>query len=89
MKSYLERRAAHLPNYSVRCETGLWIASNRVEKLNDATVSDRCKGRGMAWTPAGVLSLARLEAADCNGEIDCWTRQRELPHWHGTPSLAA
>ena len=89
LKSYLERRAAYLPNYSVRREAGLWIASNRVEKLNDATVSDRCKGRGMAWTPAGVLSLARLEAADCNGEIDCWTWQRELPHWHAAPALAA
>ena len=87
LKSYLERRAAYLPNYSVRREAGLWIASNRVEKLNDATVSDRCKGRGMAWTPAGVLSLARLEATDSNGEFECWTWQRELPHWHGPPRL--
>ena len=89
LKSYLERRAAYLPNYSVRREAGLWIASNRVEKLNDATVSERCKGRGMAWTPAGVLSLARLEAADCNGEFECWTCQRELPDWHADATLAA
>lgn len=89
LKSYLERRAAYLPNYSVRREAGLWIASNRVEKLNDATVSDRCKGRGMAWTTAGVLSLARLQAADCNHEIECWTCQRELPDWHAAPALAA
>lgn len=89
LKSYLERRAAYLPNYSERREAGLWIASNRVEKFNDVAVADRCKGRGMSWTPAGVLSLARLEAVDCNDEAHGWCSQRQLLDWGGVPAQAA
>jgi hypothetical protein len=89
LKSYLERRAAYLPNYSERREAGLWIASNRVEKFNDVAVADRCKGHGMSWTPAGVLSLARLEAIHCNVEVHGWCRQRQLPDWGDVPAQAA
>lgn len=89
LKSYLERRAAYLPNYSVRREAGLWIASNRVEKFNDVAVADRCKGHGMSWTPGGVLSLARLEAVDYNDESHGWCRQRSLLDWGGVPAQAA
>jgi hypothetical protein len=66
---YIQNRRPYLPNYRTRREAGLWIASNRVEKLNDWAVSQRCKGLGMDWTRKGVLALAVLEAARRNGEL--------------------
>ena len=76
---YLEKRRAYLPDYQQRQQEGLWIASTRVEKFNDWAVSERCKHRGMSWSPAGVLVLAALEAARRNGELDHWRQHRELP----------
>jgi hypothetical protein len=75
---YLERRRAYIPDYEQRQRAGLWIASTRVEKYNDWAVSARCKHRGMSWSPQGVLSLAALEAARRNGELDQWRRDRAL-----------
>jgi hypothetical protein len=76
---YLEKRREYLPDYQQRQQEGLWIASTRVEKFNDWAVSERCKHRGMSWSPAGVLALAALEAARRNGELDHWRQHRELP----------
>jgi Uncharacterised protein family (UPF0236) len=76
---YLEKRRAYLPDYQQRQQEGLWIASTRVEKFNDWAISERCKHRGMSWSPAGVLALAALEAARRNGELDYWRQHRELP----------
>jgi hypothetical protein len=78
---YLEKRRPYLPNYRARREAGRWIASNRVEKLNDWTVSQRCKHRGMDWTRKGVLALAVLESARRNGDLSAWRRDRKLPVW--------
>jgi hypothetical protein len=82
---YLEKRRAYIPNYKARNEAGLWIASNRVEKFNDWSVSKRCKRRGMSWTPQGVVALAILEAARRNGELDDWRHDRKLPGWKLPP----
>ena len=60
---YLEARRADLPDDEARQRAGLWIASNRVEKFHDGSVSVRCTHRGMEWTEAGVVGLASLEAA--------------------------
>jgi hypothetical protein len=76
---YLEKRRAYIPDYRQRQGAGLWIASTRVEKFNDWAVSERCKHRGMSWSPEGVLALAALEAARRNGELDRWRQDRELP----------
>lgn len=76
---YLEKRRAYIPDYRQRQREGLWIASTRVEKFNDWAVSERCKHRGMSWSPEGVLALAALEAARRNGELHGWRRDRELP----------
>jgi hypothetical protein len=76
---YLKKRRSYIPDYQERRRAGLWIASTRVEKFNDWGVSERCKGRGMSWSPQGVLSLAALEAARRNGELGDWRRDRELP----------
>ena len=77
----LEARPSYLPDYEARRRAGLWIASNRVEKFNDWSVSARCKHQGMEWTEAGVLALATLEAARCNGELSRWRTQHSLPAW--------
>ena len=76
---YLERRRGYIPDYQERRRAGLWIASTRVEKHNDWAVSERCKHRGMSWSPHGVLALAALEAARRNGELDGWHREGVLP----------
>ena len=76
---YLEKRRAYIPDDEQRQRAGLWIASTRVEKYNDWAVSARCKHQGMSWSPQGVLSLAALEAARRNGELDDWRRDRALP----------
>ena len=75
---YLEKRRGYIPDYQQRQRAGLWIASTRVEKFNDWAVSERCKHRGMSWSPRGVLALAALEAARRNGELDRWRQDRAL-----------
>jgi hypothetical protein len=77
--NYLEARRPYLADYQARREAGEPLASHRVEKWNDWAVSERCKGRGMSWTPEGVVALAVLEAARRNGELDAWRRGRKLP----------
>jgi hypothetical protein len=57
----------------------LWIASNRVEKFNDWSVTERGKHQGMAWTETGVTALATLEASKRNGELNTWRETRQLP----------
>jgi hypothetical protein len=78
---YLEARRPYLPDYAARQRAGLWIASNRVEKFNDWSVSARCKHQGMEWTEAGVVSLAVLEAARRNAELPTWRAKHRLPAW--------
>jgi hypothetical protein len=78
---YLEARRPYLPDYAARQRAGLWIASNRVEKFNDWSVSARCKHQGMEWTEAGVVALATLEAARRNGELSTWRAKHSLPAW--------
>jgi hypothetical protein len=83
---YLEARRPDLPDDEARHRAGLWIASNRVEKFNDWSVSVRWKHRGMEWTAAGVVALASLEAARRNGELPQWRAQRSLPAWEAPPA---
>jgi hypothetical protein len=76
---YLEARRPYLADYEARKGAGQPLASHRVEKWNDWAVSERCKGRGMSWTPAGVVAVAVREAARRNGELGAWRRDRKLP----------
>jgi uncharacterized protein UPF0236 len=78
---YLKRRRPYLPNYKERQQAGLWIASNRVEKFNDWSVTERCKHQGMAWTERGVTALAAMEAARRNRELDTWRQTGQLTAW--------
>jgi hypothetical protein len=83
---YLEARQPHLPDYEARRRAGLWIASNRVEKFNDWSVSVQCKHRGMEWTAAGVVTLASLEAASRDGELAQWRAEQSLPAREAPPA---
>jgi hypothetical protein len=76
--NYLEARRAYLADYKAPKEAGQPLASHRVEKWNDWAVSERCKGRGMSWTPERVVAVAVLEAARRNGELRAWRRDRTL-----------
>jgi hypothetical protein len=78
---YLELRRPYLPDSEARQRAGLWIASNRVEKFNDWSVSARCKHQGMEWTESGVVALAALEAARRNGEWSVWRSEHRLLRW--------
>ncbi len=69
LMQFLEARRPYLPDYRARKRAGLWIASTRVEKLNDWTISERCKGRGMAWTVDGVNAVGAMEIARRNDEL--------------------
>jgi hypothetical protein len=91
VREYVENRRPFLPNYAARRDAGLWIASTRVEKFNDWSVTQRCKHRGMDWTRDGVVALASLEAARRNHELTHWQHHRELPAWSHShsPSSAA
>ncbi len=86
LMAYLRDRKPYLPNYKARRDAGLWIASTRVEKLNDWAVSERCKGRGMAWTVEGVNALAALEMARRNNELEHWRNAAALPPWLPRPA---
>ena len=77
----LELRRPSLPDYEARQRAGLWIASNRVEKFHDWSVSARCKHQGMEWTAGGVVALASLEAARRNRELPTWRAEHRLPRW--------
>jgi hypothetical protein len=78
---YIENRRPFLPNYAARRTAGFWIASTRVEKFNDWSVTQRCKHRGMSWTRDGVVALAVLESARRNRELTHWRQCRALPDW--------
>jgi hypothetical protein len=78
---YLEARRPYLPDYGARQRAGLWIASNRVEKFNDWSVSARCKHQGMEWTETGVVALVVLDAARRNGELPTWRSKHKSPAW--------
>jgi len=62
LMGYLLRKRRMIANYEDRRERGLWLASTRVEKWNDAAIADRCKHRGMSWTSQGVLAVALYAA---------------------------
>src|SRR5262249_5303742 len=83
---YLEARRPYLPDYAARRQAGLWIASNRVEKFNDWSVSVRGNRGGLGWTAGGVVGLALREGARRNGELAQWGEEGSLPAWEAPPA---
>jgi hypothetical protein len=82
LREYLSMRKEHIPNYLSRLRKKEWIASTKIEKFNDWSVSARCKKKlGMKWTRAGVSAIAALEAARRNNELEEWRKEGNLPAW--------
>jgi hypothetical protein len=82
LKEYLLLRQEHIPNYLHRLKTKQWIASVKVEKFHDWSVSVRCKKQnGMRWKQKGVGAIAALEVVRRNGELVEWRETAKLPNW--------
>lgn len=78
---YLGLHESEILNYCARWKKSQPIASTRVEKFNDTSVSVRCKRRGLRWTGGGVGAIAAWETATRNGEMANWQRTGELASW--------
>jgi hypothetical protein len=78
--SYLEARAAWIPNYRQRRIERKYIGSGHAEKANDLIVARRQKGRGMHWSQETSDGLAALRTLILNGGWDrYWQQQEVLP----------
>jgi hypothetical protein len=70
--AYLEARREQIPVYSIRRKLGLPLSSNPAEKACDLCVSQRQKGRGMAWSADGSYALAVIRATIVSGWLKSW-----------------
>lgn len=68
----------YIPCYALRKKLGLRNSSNRGEKSNDLTVSERQKHNGMSWSKSGSSSLASVITLHQNGEQMNWLLKREI-----------
>jgi len=75
---YFDRNWSYIPCYALRKELGLRNSSNRGEKANDLTVSDRQKHNGMSWSNSGSSSLASVITLHQNGEQMNWLLKRDI-----------
>ncbi|MEW6737118.1 MAG: hypothetical protein AB1489_37880 [Acidobacteriota bacterium] len=78
---YLRARWPWIVNYEQQKAMGCWIANTQVEKYNDWAVAARCKGQGRTWGADSVNSIAAIEAARRNGELEYWRYCGRLPEW--------
>jgi hypothetical protein len=69
---YLEARRDQIPVYSIRKKLGLPLSSNPAEKACHLCVSQRQKGRGMAWSADGSYALAVIRATIVSGWLKSW-----------------
>ena len=77
IKDYLLRKKEYLCCYWIRKSLGLKISSNRVEKLNDQVISQRCKHAGMSWSSSGIEGISFLRILSINHENQ-WFYSRKL-----------
>jgi hypothetical protein len=76
--AYFDRNWSYIPCYALRKALRLRNSSNRGEKSNHLTVSDRQKHNGMSWSKDGSVSLATVTALHLNNEQDNWIKNREI-----------
>ena len=76
--TYLQARAAWIPNYWQRRSEQKYIGSAHVEKANDLIVARRQKNRGMQWSEATSDGLAALRTLMLNGGWEPYWQQREV-----------
>lgn len=78
--SYLQHRAAYIPNYRERRAHQHYIGSAQVEKGNDLLVARRQKHQGMHWSEQTSDALAALRTLLLNGGWDdYWQKHQVLP----------
>jgi len=75
---YFDRNWSYIPCYALRKKLGLRNSSNRGEKANDLTVSERQKHNGMSWSKSGSSSLASVITLHQNGEQMNWLLKRKI-----------
>ncbi len=75
---YFERNREYIPCYALRKKLGLRNSSNKGEKANDLTVSNRQKHNGMSWSRKGSPALATLTALHLNNEEKNWYRHKRV-----------
>ena len=78
LMTYLQARAAWIPNYRQRRIEGQYIGSGHVEKANDLLVARWQKNRGMQWSEATSDALAALRTLMLDGGWDRYWQQREV-----------
>jgi hypothetical protein len=76
--TYLQARAAWIPNYRQRWTDRRYIGSAHVEKANDLIVARRQKNRGMQWSEATSDALAALRTLMLNGGWERYWEEREV-----------
>lgn len=76
--SYLEARAAWIPNYRQRRIERKERGSGHAEKANDLIVARRQKGRGMHWSQETSDRLAALRTLMRSSGWDRYWQQREV-----------
>jgi|LSQX01.3.fsa_nt_gb hypothetical protein len=76
--NYFDRNWSYIPCYALRKKLGLRNSSNRVEKVNDLTVTERQKHNGMSWSKSGSSSLASIVILHQNGEQINWLLKKEI-----------
>jgi hypothetical protein len=72
---------------TMREHAGLLLASSRLERFNDWTVSIQCVHRGTHRKVAGVAGLDSLEEARRSRELPRWRAKRSLPAWEVKPCV--
>lgn len=75
---YFERNKEHIPCYALRKKLGLRNSSNKGEKINDLTVSDRQKENGMSWSNKGSVALATITTLYLNNESKKWYHNEQI-----------
>ncbi len=79
MTTYLEARAAWIPNYRPRRRQRRYIGNGLGEKANDRIVARRQKRKGMQWSVETSDALAALRTLLLNGGWeDYWRLYRPL-----------
>ena len=77
---YFERNGPYIPCYALRKKLGLRNSSNKGEKSNDLTVSNRQKHNGMSWSKEGSPALATITTLHLNNEEKNWLRNGRVEY---------
>jgi hypothetical protein len=80
LTTYLQARAAWIPNYRLRRRHRRYIGNGLGEKANDRIVARRQKRKGMQWSVETADALAALRTLLLNGGWEDYWQKRQLLH---------